>query len=134
MAAYVIDASAAVRLAESGWRGGHDLLAPTLLRSQTLSSLHADTVAGRRADDDARGLLAAVDALNVRLLGDRVLRRTAWKVASELGWAETEAAEYVALARLHTDALVSDAPAQYPGADRLVRIAPVSELLDAPRG
>ncbi|MDN4596470.1 hypothetical protein [Leifsonia virtsii] len=134
MAAYVIDASAAIRLAEAGWSGGHDLLAPTLLRAQTLSALHADTVTGRRPDEEARALLAAVDAFGVRLLGDRVLRRTAWKVASELGWAQTEAAEYVALTRLHADTLVSDAPAQYPGADRLVRIAPVSELLDGPRG
>lgn len=92
MAAYVIDAPAAIRLAEAGWSGEDELLAPTLLRSQTLSALHADSAAGRRPGDEAEAVLAAVDALRVRLLGDRVLRRTAWRVASELGWAETEAA------------------------------------------
>lgn len=134
MAAYVIDAPAAIRLAEAGWSGEDELLAPTLLRSQTLSALHADVVAGRRPADEAESVLAAVDALRVRLLGDRVLRRTAWRVASELGWAETEAAEYVALTRLHGDALVSGAPGGYPGAERLVRIVAVTELLDRPGG
>jgi hypothetical protein len=29
----------------------------------------------------------------IRLLGDAVLRRRAWKIAEELGWAETYDAE-----------------------------------------
>lgn len=129
MTAYVIDASAAVRLAESGWSGPEALLAPTLLRSQTLSLLHADARSGRREPADARTLLAAVDRLPVRLLGDRVLRRNAWLVADELGWAQTEAAEYVALTRLHGDALVSGEPQIYAGADALVRIVPVTDVI-----
>lgn len=128
MTAYVIDAPAAVRLAESGWSGPEALLAPTLLRSQTLSLLHADTRSGRRGGADARSLLANVDRLPVRLLGDRVLRRTAWSVADELGWEQTEAAEYVALTRLHADALVSGEPQLYAGAEALVRIVPVTEV------
>ena len=35
--------------------------------------------------------------LRIRLLGDRVLQRVAWKVAEELGWHDTFVAEYVAL-------------------------------------
>jgi hypothetical protein len=133
MAAYVIDASAAIRLAESRWSGADELLAPTLLRSQTLSTLHADALAGRRDAHEATALLSGVDGLPVRLLGDRVLRRNAWRVASELGWAQTEAAEYVALTRLHGDAMVSGTPHVYADAERLVRIVPVADLLeDAP--
>jgi hypothetical protein len=129
MTAYVIDARAAVRMAESGWSGPEALLAPTLLRSQTLSLLHADARSGRREPAEARTLLAAVDRLPVRLLGDRVLRRNAWLVADQLGWAQTEAAEYVALTRLHGDALVSGEPHVYSGADALVRLVPVTDLI-----
>jgi predicted nucleic acid-binding protein len=36
-----------------------------------------------------------------------VLQRVAWDVADRLGWAETYDAEYVALTRLHGEALVT---------------------------
>jgi indolepyruvate ferredoxin oxidoreductase alpha subunit len=42
-----------------------------------------------------------------RLLGDAVLRRRAWEVADQLGWASTYDAEYVALTQLQADALVT---------------------------
>ncbi|MGO4535583.1 hypothetical protein [Leifsonia sp. 2MCAF36] len=129
MTAYVIDAPAAVRLAEAGWGGPDELLAPTLLRSQTLSLLHADVVSGRREGAEAFALSQQVDALPVRLLGDRVLRRNAWRVADQLGWAQTEAAEFVALTRLHGDALLSGAPNVYAGAEALVRIVPVTDVV-----
>ena len=43
----------------------------------------------------------------IRLLGDAVLRRRAWDLAEQLGWAETYDAEYVALTQLQADALVT---------------------------
>jgi len=43
----------------------------------------------------------------IRLLGDAVLRRRAWHVAEQLGWAETYDAEYVALTQLQADAFVT---------------------------
>jgi predicted nucleic acid-binding protein len=43
----------------------------------------------------------------IRLLGDAVLRRRAWEVADQLGWAETYDAEYVALTQLQADAFVT---------------------------
>lgn len=43
----------------------------------------------------------------IRLLGDAVLRRRAWEVADQLGWADTYDAEYVALTQLQADALVT---------------------------
>jgi predicted nucleic acid-binding protein len=43
----------------------------------------------------------------IRLLGDAVLRRKAWKLAEQLGWPETYDAEYVALTQLQADAFVT---------------------------
>jgi indolepyruvate ferredoxin oxidoreductase alpha subunit len=43
----------------------------------------------------------------MRLLGDAVLRRTAWDVADQLGWASTYDAEYIALTQLQADAFVT---------------------------
>jgi predicted nucleic acid-binding protein len=85
----------------------HELLAPTLLRSQTLSALHEAVHRGEITPDVAFDRLARIQALPIRLLGDAVLRRNAWKIADQLGWAETYDAEYVALARLQADALVT---------------------------
>lgn len=45
-------------------------------------------------------------SLRLRLLGDRVLQRLAWKIAEELAWPDTFAAEYIALTQLQADAFV----------------------------
>ncbi len=85
----------------------HELLAPTLLRSQTLSALHEAVHRGELDPDEAEEHLKRVNALPIRLLGDALLRRNAWKFADRLGWAETYAAEYVALTKLQADAFVT---------------------------
>ena len=46
----------------------------------------------------------------MRLLGDRVSRRTAWKIAQEQGWETTFDAEYLAVTKLQADALDHDRP------------------------
>jgi predicted nucleic acid-binding protein len=43
----------------------------------------------------------------IRLLGDAVLRRLAWKLADQLRWAGTYDAEYLALTQLQADAFVT---------------------------
>ena len=86
---------------------GHVLLAPTLLRSQVLSMLHASVRRGDLPEGVALARLAAVQSMRIRLLGDRVLQRTAWKIADELGRDDTLVAEYRALARLQADACVT---------------------------
>jgi predicted nucleic acid-binding protein len=123
VSAYVIDSYAAVELAAAGYvpAAGDSLLAPTLLRSEVLAALRREVASGGRDEKAARALLAAVDRLPVRLLGDRVLRKTAWRLAGELGWPETFAAEYVALTVLHGDALVTDEPDRYAGAPIALR-------------
>jgi len=85
----------------------HELLAPTLLRSQTLSALHEAVHRGELTEAVAHERLARIQALPIRLLGDAVLRRNAWQIADRLGWAETYDAEYVALTKLQADALVT---------------------------
>jgi predicted nucleic acid-binding protein len=86
---------------------GHELLAPTLLRSQTLSALHEAVQRGELDPDVARDRLERVGRIKIRLLGDAVLRRRAWVVADQLGWASTYDAEYVALTLLQGDAFVT---------------------------
>ncbi len=54
----------------------------------------------------ARSIFAIV-WLPIRLLGDAVLRRRAWEVADQLGWASAYNAEYVALTQLQADAFVT---------------------------
>jgi predicted nucleic acid-binding protein len=106
---FVVDCGVVLHLAseEIEVRAEHELLAPTLLRSQTLSSLHETVHAGKIPPDVALDRLTRIWAMPIRLLGDAVLRRRAWDVAEQLGWAETYDAEYVALTQLQADAFVS---------------------------
>ena len=85
----------------------HELLAPTLLRSQVLSALHEAVARGDLPADVARHRLAAIGRMPIRLLGDAVLRRRAWTVADRMGWASTYEAEYIALTQLQADAFVT---------------------------
>ena len=109
MTRFVVDASAVLRLASEGIEvpGRHELLAPTLLRSQTLAVLHEAVQRGEITADVARDRLERIWKMPIRLLGDAVLRRRAWEVADQLGWASTYDAEYVALTLLQADAFVT---------------------------
>ena len=109
MAKFVVDCGVVLHLAEKGIdvHGKHKLLAPTLLRSQTLSALHEAVHRGELAPVVARDRLKSITAMPIRLLGDAVLRRRAWELADELGWADTYYAEYVALTQLQADAFVT---------------------------
>ena len=104
-----MDTGVVLRLASAGAQAArkHQLLAPTLLRSQTLSVLHEAVHRGELSADAAREQLARIQQMPIRLLGDAVLRRAAWELADQLGWAETYDAEYVALARVQRCTLVT---------------------------
>jgi predicted nucleic acid-binding protein len=106
---FVVDCNVVLRLAadEIEVAPQHELLAPTLLRSQTLSALHEAVHAGKLKPDVARERLRRVGRMTIRLLGDAVLRRRAWEIADNLGWAETYTAEYIALTQLQGDAFVT---------------------------
>jgi predicted nucleic acid-binding protein len=109
MTRFVVDASAVLHLAseELAISRRHELLAPTFLRSHTLSVLHEAVHAGDLPADVARKRLERVWKLKIRLLGDAVLRRRAWEIADQLGWASTYDAEYLALTQLQADAFVT---------------------------
>src|SRR5258708_39403965 len=106
---FVVDCGVVLQLASEEFKvpAKHKLLAPTLLRSQTLSALHEAVNAGKLEPDVARDRLEYIWTMPIRLLGDAVLRRRAWKIADELGWAEACVAEYLALTHLQADAVVT---------------------------
>ena len=109
MTRFVVDTSAVLHLAseEAEVPGAHKLLAPTLLRSQTLAALHEAVHRGEIPADVARERLTRIGHMPIRRLGDAVLRRRAWEIADQLGWASTYNAEYVALTQLQADAFVT---------------------------
>ncbi len=109
MTRFVVDAGAVLHLASAGIKvpAKHKLLAPTLLRSQTLSALHEAVMRGEIPAAVARDQLARIGRMPIRLLGDAVLRRRAWELADQLGWESTYNAEYVALTQLQADAFVT---------------------------
>jgi predicted nucleic acid-binding protein len=106
---FVVDSSVVLQLASADTEvpAKHKLLAPTLLRSQTLSDLHEAVQRGEVPPDVARDHLARIGRMPIRLLGDAVLRRRAWELADQLGWAQTFNAEYVALTQLQADAFIT---------------------------
>lgn len=130
MTRFVVDCGVVLELAQEDFElpAGHELLAPTLLRSQTLSRLHEAVHAGELEPEVARERIARVNALPIRLLGDAVLRRRAWEVADQLGWAETYGAEYVALTLLQGDALVTHDSALARRVQAIVATATIDEL------
>jgi predicted nucleic acid-binding protein len=109
MTRFVVDTSAVLHLASEQVEvaAAHELLAPTLLRSQTLSALHEAVQRGEIPADVARDRLSRIGRMRIRLLGDAVLRRRAWELADRLGWASTYDAEYIALTQLQADAFVT---------------------------
>jgi predicted nucleic acid-binding protein len=130
MTKFVVDASAVLHLASEGIVVGpeHELLAPTLLRSQVLSTLHEAVQRGDLTDDVARDRLAKVNRIKIRLLGDAVMRRKAWELADQLGWWETFGAEYVALTQLQGDALITLNSDFAHAVEGVVKVASVDDL------
>ena len=130
---FVVDCGVVLHLASEGIEvpAEHELLAPTLLRSQALSALHEAVHRGEIAPDVALDRLARISAMRIRLLGDAVLRRRAWDLAEQLGWAETYEAEYVALTQLQADAFVTLDAELARRVEGVVQTATVEELLRA---
>jgi indolepyruvate ferredoxin oxidoreductase alpha subunit len=106
---FVIDAGVGLRLAAEQTKisAKHELLAPTLFRSETLSRMHEAVARGDVDAEAAQEQLERLWNIKIRYLGDAVLRRNAWRFADQLGWDDTYAAEYVALTKLQGDALVT---------------------------
>lgn len=109
MTRFVVDCETLLRIAsgEIEVAAEHKLVAPTLVRSQALSALYQAARRGEITRADGLEQVRRINSIKVRFLGDKVLQQQAWKVAEQLGWQTTYAAEYVALTRLQADALVT---------------------------
>ena len=128
---YVIGPDVALRLAQdrSHVHREHQVLAPALLRSQVLSLLYGAVARGELTEAEAELRLDVVRGLRIRLLGDRVLQRVAWRTAAQLGWSDTLDAEYVALTLLQADALITLDERLAQAVSGVVTVAPLEDLL-----
>ncbi len=131
MARYVIEPIVALTLAERNAKvpAHHRLFAPTLLRSQMLARLYEAVRHGETTRKEANARLDYLRALQVRLLGDRVLQRVAWDIADQLGWEDTFVAEYLALTKLQADALITCSEEVAAAARNVVPVATLEDLL-----
>ena len=130
MARYVIDAVTLLHLIdqEIEVHESHQLVAPNAIRSQALELLLTEVRAGTRTEREALATHERVTETKMRLLGDRVSRGTAWKLTMRHGWESLREAEYIAVARLQADALVTVDPRMAAMAELEVPVAPLSAL------
>lgn len=131
MARYAIDAVTLLRLLDSnsGIEDTHQLVAPSSIRSDVLQLLLDDVRRGKRTDDEVLAIHERMTELKMRLLGDRVSRRTAWRIARQLGLDLVRDAEYMAIAQLQADALVTVDSDLAARALNVVPVAPLDTLL-----
>ena len=131
MTRFVVDCQTLLQIAagEVEVAPEHQLVAPTLVRSQALAALYEAARRGEISAADGVERVTRINSLKVRFLGDKVLQRQAWKVADELGWETTYDAEYVALTKLQADA--SSRPT--PSSRRRSRALSRRRLIDALR-
>jgi predicted nucleic acid-binding protein len=127
---FVVDCETLLRVAagEIEIASEHQLVAPTLVRSQALSALYEAYRRGELPAAEGIERVTRMNSLKVRFLGDKVLQRTAWRVAEQLGWDRTYDAEFVALTQLQADMFVTSNLALARAVSGLVRTANVEAL------
>jgi predicted nucleic acid-binding protein len=108
---------------------GHQLVAPNSIRSEALELLLHDVRAGKRTEAAALAAHERITEIKMRLLGDRVSRRTSWQLARQHDWDTLRDAEYPALTRLQADALVTVDPSLAATAQDAVAVAALDDLL-----
>ena len=130
MARYVIDAGTLLHLLDHDLPldPEHQLVAPNGIRSEALQLLLDDVALGLRDEKSALALHERMTELKMRLLGDRVSRGNAWKIARQSGISIRDA-EYLAVTRLQADALVTVDSGLAAQAAEVVPVAPVEALL-----
>jgi hypothetical protein len=131
MTRFVIDPKALIDFVRDGQPlgAGHQLVAPNAIRSQALQLLLLSVRDDHLAEQEALALHERITELRMRVLGDRVSRRTAWNLAREHGWDDLRQAEYLAITRLQADALVAGDRTLAQRASGIVVLAPASALL-----
>jgi predicted nucleic acid-binding protein len=133
MTRFVVDCETLLRIAagEVEVAAEHQLVAPTLVRSQALAALYDAARAGEISAAEGLERVTRINSLKVRFLGDKVLQRQAWKVADQLGLETTYDAEYVALTALQADAFVTSNRDLARAASSLVETATIDALRTA---
>lgn len=131
MTRFVIDAPTLIHLVRHDVpvHADHRLVAPNLIRSQASTLLLDSVRSGEVTQDGALDVLDRIAEVKMRVLNDRVSRRTAWQLAHDEGWATTFDAEYVAVCRLQADALVTVDDEFAARVRDLVPIAPLDALM-----
>ena len=130
MARYVIDPLTMLRIVTTDVKihAGHSLVAPNPVRSQALALLYERVRSGDLDEAEALRLHEQLTTLKIRLRGDRVSRRTAWRIAAQNDWPSIASAEYLAVTKLQADALVTVDEALAAQADGIVPVAPLEAL------
>ena len=130
MARYAIDARTLLYIVANDIEidPDHQLVAPNLIRSQALTLLLADVRTGHITEQVALQHDERFTELEMRLLGNRVSRRTAGKIALAHGWDTTFDAEYLAVCQLQADALITIDPTLAAKAEGIVSLAPLEML------
>lgn len=133
MTRFVVDCGTLLRIAagEIEVAAEHQLVAPTLVRSQALAALYEAARRGEISATDGLERVTRINSMKVRFLGDKVLQRTAWKIAEQLGWETTSDAEFVALTQLQADAFVTSNEELARAASQLVQTATIDALRTA---
>jgi predicted nucleic acid-binding protein len=133
MARFVIDPLTLVYLCEGDGSidSAHRLVAPNSVRSRALDLLLQRVQIGELSEPEALTLHERMTETKIRLLGDRVSRRTAWRLALEHGWSSIEDAEYLAVAQLQAEALIALSPSLASMATGIVPLAQVSDLFSS---
>ena len=130
MTRYVIDAPTLVHIVTEQLpiSPEHQLVAPHAIRSQALTLLLGQVRRGELSEKDALELHTRLTELKIRVLGDRVSRATAFKIANEQHWDTTFDAEYLAVTKLQADAFVTVDPEMAKKAEGIVPLAPIGAL------
>jgi predicted nucleic acid-binding protein len=134
MARYVVDARALLLIASTGVRihPDHQLVAPNSVRSEALSLLYDQVRRGELKEDEALRLHERLTEVKMLLLGDRVSRRTAWRIARDHGWDVIGDTEYIAVTLLQADALIALDESLARTANGIVALASPHALASAP--
>ena len=125
-----IDAPVFLQLARDDRRPhvANQLVAPSSLRTRALGLLLHEVRAGQLTDDEAMKIHDRMTELRVRLLGDRVSRRVAWRHARRSDSADLARAEHLAVAELQTDMLLTTDPQLRNMASDVVPLADFEDL------
>jgi predicted nucleic acid-binding protein len=131
MTRYAIDSLTLLELVRGGHTvdPAHRLVAPNSIRSEALDHLLREVRSGRLEERAALELHERMTEVKMRLLGDRVSRRTAWKIARDHDDDTIRNAEYLAVAKLQADALISMDEALARQAQGVVPLARFTDLL-----